>query len=75
MKPLKHVHALVVDGQRAITSHVDSALDHFRAVPTRQNVLRVREAGTKFVLAKPFSTEELIDHVENMLRPLLSKAD
>lgn len=133
MKPIQQVHALVVDDQRAVSSHIDSALKaigissvvwtsdgeaalarfkadpnfadivisdltlpgmdgvdlllKLRAIkpellflmlladPTRQNVLRVREAGTRYVLAKPFSTEELTDHVEEMLRVLNGDTD
>lgn len=41
------------------------------ADPTKKNVLYVREGGTKYILAKPVSTGYLIEHVEEMIRPLV----
>ncbi len=41
------------------------------ADPTRENVVAVRDLGIKHILAKPFSTEDLLDHVEAMVEALV----
>ncbi len=129
MTVLDTIHALVVDDQRTITSHIDSSLNSFGfsnvvwttdgesalsyflsdadfadivisdltlpvmsgielynelqkikpgiqflmllADPTRENVVAVRDLGIKHILAKPFSTEDLLDHVEAMVEALV----
>jgi len=128
LKLYRGVHALVVEDQRAVISHIDStlnsmgissvewasdgerALSHFRndpgfadlvisdltlpgmdgiellrkvrainpkipflmllADPTRNNVMAIREAGAKHILVKPFSSEDLSDHVHAMVKQL-----
>jgi len=40
------------------------------ADPTQKNVMAIREAGAKHILVKPFSSEDLNDHVHAMVKQL-----